>query len=109
MSIGWPLACALTLGVEVPLAVLLAPAGRRGRIAGDAALLNLFTHPLAWLAVHGQGAPLLLVELAVTLVEGLGYWRVTRLAARRAALIAIVCNATTTAIGIAIGWAARRQ
>lgn len=102
MTLGWPAALALTVAVEVPLAVALAPADRRRRIALDGALLNLLTHPIAWWAVHGDHAPLLPVELAVTAVEGLGYWRVTKLGGARAAAVTCACNALTTLIGLVV-------
>ncbi len=47
-------------------------------------------------------APLLLVEVVVTLVEAAGYRWVTGLSARRALLVSLLCNATTTAIGVVL-------
>lgn len=93
-------ALALTLAVEVPLALALVGEGARRRAAWDAPLLNLLTHPLACAAYVRLAAPLAAVEVVVTLVEAAGYRWVTGLTARRALLVSAVCNAVTTAIGI---------
>lgn len=95
-------ALALTLLVEVPMALALVGAAARRRAAWDAPLLNLLTHPLACAAYVRLAAPLLLVEVVVTLVEAAGYRWVTGLSARRALLVSLLCNATTTAIGVVL-------
>jgi hypothetical protein len=98
--ISWPVACALTVALELPLAAGLAPAGRRRRVAGDALLLNLLTHPLAWGAVLGLGWPLLPVEVGVTAAEAVGYRAVSGLGWGRAGLISLLCNGLTTLVGV---------
>lgn len=97
----YELALALTLLIEVPLALALVGPGKRRRAAWDAPLLNLLTHPLAWVAYRRVGAPLLLVEVVVTLVEAAGYAWVTGLTARRALLVSSTCNLVTTLLGVA--------
>jgi len=91
----YALAVALTLAVEVPLAALLAATRPRHRGAVDAALLNLVTHPLAYLAIQRWAAPFAAVELAVAIAEALGYCLVTRLGWRRALVVSLVCNIAT--------------
>jgi hypothetical protein len=99
-------ALALTLAVEVPLAIALAGPARRWRAASDAPLLNLLTHPLACAAYLRLAAPLPLVEVVVTLVEAAGYRLVTGLSTRRALLVSVLCNATTTLLGVVLARAA---
>lgn len=101
--LSWPAACAATVALELPLAAALAPPGRGRRVGGDALLLNLFTHPLAWGAVLGLGWPLLPVEVAVTAAEAVGYRAVSGLPWSRAALTSVVCNGLTTLVGVALG------
>ncbi len=96
----YEVALALTLLIEVPMALALVGASARRRALWDAPLLNLLTHPLACAAYLRLAAPLLLVEVVVTLVEAAGYRWVTGLSARRALLVSTVCNVTTTALGV---------
>lgn len=92
----------MTVLVELPVALLLAPSGSRRRLIPDAVLLNGFTHPLAAIAVYWLGAPLPLVEFLVFLAEAAGYHRVSGFGIRRAIVISLSCNAITTAIGLMI-------
>lgn len=98
----YEVALALTLLIEVPLALALVGAGARRRAAFDAPLLNLLTHPLACAAFLRLAAPMAAVEIAVTLVEAAGYRWVTGLDARRALLVSSLCNLTTTALGVVL-------
>ncbi len=95
----------ITLAVELPLAAALAGREVRRRVLLVALLLNVFTHPLAVLAMQLVGSsdlpwvPLFFViEAIVIAVEAIGYHLVAGLAWRRAALIAVVCNVTTAAL-----------
>ena len=101
--ISWPVACALTVALELPLAAALAPPGLRRKVALDGLFLNLLTHPLAWGAVLGLGWPLLAVEVGVTAAEAVGYRAVSGLGWGRAGLVSLLCNGLTTLAGLALG------
>jgi hypothetical protein len=95
---AYGLALALTLAVEVPLAVLVAATRPRHRTAADAALLNVASHPLAYLAVQRWGAPFAGVELAVVAAEAAGYRIVTGLSWPRALAVSLACNLASGAL-----------
>jgi len=97
--VSWFEAFLLTVAVELPLVTLVAPRGRRRRAAADGLGANLLTHPCAWWAVLSAGAPWLLVEAAVALVEALVYRGVTGLSWPRAAATSLAANGVTAAIG----------
>lgn len=97
----WLTCLLVTLAVEVPLVAACAPRGRRRDAALDGALANLFTHPLAWLAVTHAWAPWLVVECSVALAELGIYRRITRLSWPRAAVAALGGNAITAALSFA--------
>ncbi len=92
------LACfVLTVAIELPIALALAPRAFRRHIALDALLANLLTHPAAWFLV-GEG--LLdwgVTEGAIAFIEGLVYAAVTRLSWSRATGIALAANAVSAA------------
>jgi len=94
----WPLW--LTLGIELALAV---PVARRwlgvgpGRLALDVTLLNLFTWPLATLAVEARVLPWATAEALVAAVEAVGYRRLTGLSTRRAIALSVVANGVSGA------------
>ena len=105
---GYALALALTLAIEVPLqaAVLrrLDNVAWR-RAVGAAVLVNLVSHPLAFLVAYpllrdplGDTTTLLLVEVALMFGEAWGLWRLTR--QPEAALIAAaVANSVSLTVG----------
>ena len=94
----WPAAFALTIAVEVPLVVAIAPAALRRRAALDAAVLNAFTQPLAWLAVGTFPSCWTEVELAVLLFETCAYARITGLSWPRALAAGGLANLCTAAL-----------
>ncbi|MCK5945372.1 MAG: hypothetical protein KAI24_25505 [Planctomycetes bacterium] len=96
---NWPTAFALTVAIELPLVLLLAPRGRRRRTAGDALAANLLTHPAAWWAVLSAGASWWLVEALVAIVEAAVYGAVTRMGWVRAMVASLVANGVTATIG----------
>ena len=105
MTDAYLVALALTLACELPLAVVTARRVTALRVARDALLLNLVTHPLAVLGHRalsepgaGFGLPFVAVEVAVFVAEALGYRWATRLSWRRAAAVAGVCNAITAGL-----------
>jgi len=97
--VDWPTAFLLTVAIELPIVLLLAPAGRRRRAAGDACAANLLTHPCAWWAVLSAGASWWLVEAVVALVEAAVYRVSTGLTWPRAAATSLLANGVTAAIG----------
>lgn len=97
---GYATALGLTLAVELPLAVAVAPRDERWHVGRVALLLNLFTHPLAFLAYRERLASFEAVELAVLAAETVGY-RVACFAGWRRALgVALLTNGTTAALSI---------
>lgn len=98
---SWIFTLILTLIIEVQLAMALSPSGMRRRVALDATLLNLFTHPFLTVALRlglltwGPG------EMVVWLAELVGYRLVTGLGWRRALLVSSVCNGVTMLIASA--------
>lgn len=95
----WLTAFLLTVSIELPVVLLLAPAARRRRAAGDACAANLLTHPCAWWAVLSLGASWWLVEAAVAFVEAVVYRTSTGLSWPRAALTSLLANGVTATIG----------
>lgn len=97
---------ALTLCVEVPLLLwLLAddPAGRR-RMLADGPLLNLVSHPLAYLAVTSGMLTFAWTEAAVVVFEALGFRLVTRLAWGRALRLSAAANGATILLSVLAAW-----
>ena len=94
-----------TLALELPIAAGLAGAGRRRDACLAALALNLLTHPLAtalaWRAPHGW----LPIELALTLVEALGYRVLAGLSTPRAVVVALLANLASAALGLLLALA----
>ena len=93
---------ALTLAIELPVAILW---GLRGRALAVVALVNVLTNPLA-VALHAHlGIPQIPVELAVVAAEAMIYrsfsrtpgWRLPRPAG-----LALVSNALSWGLGLVI-------
>jgi hypothetical protein len=91
----------LTIAIEIPIAVALAPRTARRSIALDALLANLATHPAAWFAMAHLQLDWNAIELLVAAVECGVYALVTALRWPRAALIALVANGVTAALSFA--------
>ena len=87
----------LTLAVEAPLAALLSGDLRR-RAAFHSLLLNLATHPLAYLALRRGWSSWTLAELLVAASEAVGFAVVTRLGWPRALLVSAACNGATAGL-----------
>lgn len=98
----WFWSFALTVLVELPIVLAAAPPPLRRRILGDAVLVNLFTHPLAWISIRRFGWSWTGVELAVALTELLVYRRITGLPLRRAAVAALLANGVTAGLSFLI-------
>ncbi len=100
-------AMALSLGVEVPIALALGPRALRTGLAGLAA--TLITHPVLWLAWFPlrERMPWLVTALAlegaVVAVETLVYRSALALPWRRALLISAVANAASFGVGLLFG------
>lgn len=98
-------ALALSLAVEVPVALLLA---RRwapwGRVAVVAIAATLLTHPFAWLANGWIPLPFppraAIIEVSVAVVEAVIYARFVPLGAWRGALVSAVANAASFGLGL---------
>lgn len=99
---SWLVLYLLTVAIEVPLAVLLAPRELRRRTASDAFLLNTLTHPLLTVALHSGWIGFWPGETAVLLVEALGFRLATRLRPGRALLVSTVCNGITVLIAVTL-------
>jgi hypothetical protein len=94
------LALGLTLAIELPVAFLGAPRGRRGSILAVAVFLNLLTHPLANQLAWHLPSGFLAIEILVWLVEGCAYRHVGGLSWVRALLIALVANGLTALLSL---------
>lgn len=92
---------ALTALFELPAAASLSESADRGRVVLCALLLNMFTHPVAWIACVDLQLPFAAVEGAVIAVEAVGYCLVGALSWRRAAAVALLANGAT--IGLSFG------
>ena len=89
----------MTAAVESVVAWCLGPPGKRGLTVRTCLAANLFTHPLAWIAVVYGNADWWLTELAVVGVELLIYRTVARLEWTRCLALAGIANGLT-----ALGW-----
>jgi hypothetical protein len=109
--IRYAIALGLTLAIEVPVyAAVLSRLGhvRIGRGAQVGVLVNLVSHPLAFLVarpllrrVMDDTAALAVVEVAVMLGEAWGVWRITR-GAPAALVGAALANTASLALGLAL-------
>ena len=96
----------LTILIETAIVLLLVPANLRRRVAVVAVLANAVTHTVALAAISaapGGWSTWFAVEAGVTLIELLAYRFGAKLAWPRAALLAVVANAVTAAIGVLLG------
>jgi len=100
--IAWHEAFALTVAVELPCVALTAGDGRRRRAAGDSVLVNLLTHPLAWLAVGSGTLSFAVTEVLVTATEAAVYRGITGLSSWRAILTSCVANGATIALSFVV-------
>lgn len=100
---SYVVALVLTLAIEVPIAVGLTPAGSRRRMWIDAALLNLFTHPLLTVGLRWNVWDFWSGEALVWLAEAVGYALVSGLRPGRAVLISTVCNGITVILALLLG------
>lgn len=105
----WARAFALTLAVELPIgAALLRPLGSLPRRTSLVFLANLASHPAVWFVFPELGlsprAWLVLAELWAVAIEAFAYASQGRGAidVRRALLTAIVANAASLALGLAL-------
>ena len=112
--LGWLRAFALTLAIELLVAVpLLAPVEpRRARRVAAVTLANLATHPLVWFAFPGlAGGPAVRFawsEVWAVLAEAVIYrfvWPTARL--RRVALVSLAANAASVAVGLLVRFGLR--
>ena len=85
----------LTLVVEGLIILLLSPKETRVQLLGVSALLNLFTHPLAYLAAAHYWLPFLQLEALVLIAEAAGYALVGGVKLSRGALLAAAANIPT--------------
>lgn len=91
---------ALTIVVEWAVVMLLARKAERRRLKVDAVLVNLATHPFAYLAIQNLGMNFFLVEFLVVVVEAVAYRKITRLTWGRATLLSLVSNAVTILLSL---------
>lgn len=100
--IEWHEAFALTVAVELPCVALTAGRAKRRRAAGDSVLVNLLTHPLAWLAVGTGTLSFVVTEVLVTAAEAALYRGVTGLSTWRAIVTSCVANGATIALSFLV-------
>lgn len=92
---------ALTIGVELAVALSLTKRDDRKVVAAACLLVNFLTHPLATFVAQKSAFPLEVIELAVIAVECLGYRWALGGSWKRAAWLAIACNGVTWALSYA--------
>ncbi len=90
----------LTILVELPLFVALAPRGSRRRAGVDCVWINLATHPCLSIGLRA-GVPFVVGESLVVVAEAVALRAVTRVAWRRAWWISGVANAVTAGLSFA--------
>jgi len=93
----------LTIVVELGVAMLLLHSGP-GKIALPLISLNLISHPLATYLVGEDILDWGAAEMAVMVLEGVGYAWATALSWKRAALLALACNGVTATLSLIIPW-----
>ena len=89
------LTLALTLAIELPLALLLAPRGLRRRVLAVAFFANLLTHPVASLLVLYVPYAWPFAELLAFAAEACAYRVVGNATVVRAIVISFVANLAT--------------
>lgn len=102
----WLAAFAITLAVEVPLAVVGLRAWPRRRVIAAATVANAVSHPLLCFVLLRVlpgpfAARVLAGELAVIVLEALVYRAILRLRSGHALAVAATLNAASYLIGIA--------
>jgi hypothetical protein len=91
----------LTLIIELPLVVLFFKnEWKKALVAG--LLLNLFTWPLLHLFIFESHININLLEIALAIIEGLGYYLLLKCKWQKAFLVSFFVNALSYAIGILI-------
>lgn len=99
---------ALTIAIELAVVAPLAPRPRRDALRACVAL-NVCTHPFAsLLLVATGGASFGASELAVALLEGLGYTRLAGVSPRRAFVIALAANVLSLLGGVLLALVVER-
>jgi hypothetical protein len=112
--LNWLRAFALTVVIELAVAFpfLSRLEGRKGRRLGGVLLVNLATHPLVWFLFPGLAMSYALrdglAESWAVAGETIGYLVIwPALGLRRAAVLALIANGTSYALGLTFrfaGW-----
>ncbi len=90
----------LTVLFEVPIVV--AAGGRGRRLAIDALLANLMTHPVAWLAVVGGHLSFVPTEALVVAAEAVAYRAVSGFTTPRAIALSSLANGVTILLSLVL-------
>lgn len=104
----WPVAFAVTLVVEVPIFMKLAPAELpRWRAAVAGAAGSCVTHPLLWFvwvpSIRGYTLAVVTGELLVVVIESTMFFLLTqRRSWRRAVAAACLANAASFGVGLLV-------
>lgn len=104
----WPVALGVTLAVEVPIFMKLAPADLpRWRAAAAGAAGSFLTHPLLWFvwvpAIRGYALAVVTGELLVVTIESVTFHLLTgRRSGSRAIAAACLANAASYGVGLAV-------
>ena len=91
-----------TLALEVPLAGAVAPRGLRRRTMAAAVALNLCTHAAASAAAWFLGLDWFALEVAVVVLEAIGYRTLVTLSLARALGLSVCANLLSAAAAIAL-------
>lgn len=99
----WLVTLVLTITIETSVLVLVMRQ-RPWFITLVVGLLNLFTQPLATLAVTIWPNWFYVIELLVWLVESVGLWLLLEISYRKSVLLTLLANSVTTVVAIVWLW-----
>ena len=94
----------LTLLLELPW-VLVAYRSQLGKVFIITILLNLLTWPLATFLYHNTNIPLLILEVCLTIIEGIGFKIFFDGKWSKALLVSFLANGFSFSVGLLIYYA----
>ena len=97
LTASWPLAFAVTVGVEILVALVWARLAHRRPPFVDLVILNLITHPAAF-ALSTTQLGFTPIEVMVITVEAVGYRIATRLSWGQAVTLSLAANGVSLSL-----------
>ena len=103
---AWAISFAVTLGIELPVAVVSLRDEPRLRVLGVTALCSLLTHPAFWFLFSelftNYWAYIVTGEMGILVVEALVLWSLLRVDLRTAVATSAFMNAASYLGGLAL-------